>query len=43
MIDYNEERKDLQIDRNADDFCVWVDEQAAKLEITCDYYLAEFL
>jgi hypothetical protein len=22
---------------------VWVEEQAAKYEVTCDYYLAEFL
>jgi hypothetical protein len=43
MIEYNEERKDMQIDRNADDFCMWVEEQAAKYEVTCDYILQEFI
>jgi len=43
LIDYNKERKDLQIEREAEDFCMWVEEQASKLEITCDYFLAEFL
>lgn len=43
LIDYNKDRKDLQIDRESDDFCMWAEEQAAKLEITVDYYLAEFL
>jgi hypothetical protein len=43
MIDYNENRKDLQVDRTADDFCIWVEEQAAKYEVTCDYFLEEFV
>lgn len=43
LIDYNKDRKDLQIDREADDFCMWAEEQASQLEITVDYFLAEFL
>ena len=43
MIDYNKERKDLQIERQAEDFCMWAEEQAAELEITVDYFLAEFV
>jgi hypothetical protein len=43
MIDYNENRKDMQIDRTADDFCQWVEELAAKYEVTADYVLDEFI
>lgn len=43
LIDYNKDRKDLQVDREAEDFCMWAEEQASKLEITVDYFLAEFL
>ena len=43
MINYNENRKDMQVDRTADDFCIWVEEQAAKYEVTCDYILQEFI
>jgi hypothetical protein len=43
LIDYDKNRKDLQIDREADDFCMWAEEQAAKFEITVDYFFEEFL
>lgn len=43
MIDYNKDRKDLQIDRTADDFCSYIEELASKYEVTCDYILEEFL
>ena len=31
LIDYNKDRKDLQIDRESDDFCMWAEEQGIKL------------
>jgi len=43
MIDYNDDRKQLQVDRMIDDFIVECEKEAAKLEITVDYYIAEFL
>ena len=43
LIEYNEDRKDFQIDRTADDFCMWAEEQASKYEITVDYFFEEFL
>jgi hypothetical protein len=42
MIDYNEDRKDMQVDRMIDDFIEDCEREAAKLEITVDYYIAEF-
>ena len=42
MIDYNEDRRQLQVDRLIEDFIAEC-EQAAKLEVTVDYYIAEFL
>ena len=42
MIDYNEDRKDLQIDRLHENLVVELEEQASHLEITVDYYIAEF-
>ena len=43
MIDYNDDRKHLQVDRMIDDFIAECEEEAAKLKITVDYYIAEFL
>ena len=43
MIDYNNDRKQLQVDRMIDDFIAECEEEAAKLEIRVDYYIAEFL
>jgi chromatin segregation and condensation protein Rec8/ScpA/Scc1 (kleisin family) len=43
LIDYNENRKDIQIDRMTEDFWNWVEQQSSKLEITADYFIMEFL
>jgi hypothetical protein len=43
MISYNKSRKDQQIDKEVDDFFAWVESQAAKYEVTCDYILEEFV
>jgi len=43
MIEYNENRKEMQVDRMIDDFIVECEREAAKLEVTVDYYIAEFL
>jgi hypothetical protein len=42
MIDYNEDRKDLQIDKLHEDLVAELEAQASALEVTCDYYIAEF-
>ena len=42
MIDYNDERRHLQVDRMIDDFIAECEEEAEKLEVTVDYYIAEF-
>ena len=42
MIDYNENRKDLQIDRLHQNLVVELEEKAAALSVTVDYYIAEF-
>jgi len=42
MIEYNEDRKEMQVDRMLDDFIVECEKEAARLEITVDYYIAEF-
>ena len=42
MIDYNENRKDLQIDKLHEDLVVELEAEASKYEVTCDYYIAEF-
>ena len=42
MIDYNEDRRQLQVDRMIEDFIAECEERAKKLEVT-DYYIAEFL
>ena len=43
MIEYNEDRKDLQVDRWIDDFIAECEKEAAKLKVTVDYYIAEFI
>ena len=43
MIEYNENRKEMQVDRMIDDFIEECEVEAAKLEITVDYYIAEFM
>jgi len=42
MIDYNEDRKDLQIDKLHQDLVAELEEKAAKLQIPVDYFIAEF-
>ena len=42
MIDYNEDRKDLQVDKLHEDLVVELEEQAAALSVTVDYFIAEF-
>tara|TARA_R100001463_G_scaffold16607_1_gene42978 strand:- start:314 stop:445 length:132 start_codon:yes stop_codon:yes gene_type:complete len=43
MINYDDERQELQTERMIDDFIAECEKEAAKLEITVDYYLAEFV
>jgi len=43
MIDYDDDRQKMQVDRMIDDFIEDCEREAAKLEITVDYYIAEFL
>jgi len=42
MIDYNEDRKDLQVDKLHEDLVVELEEQASLLGVTVDYFIAEF-
>lgn len=42
MIDYNENRKDLQVDKLHQDLVVELEEKASALSVTVDYYIAEF-
>jgi hypothetical protein len=42
MIDYNEDRKDLQIDRLHENLVEELEEQATALGVTVDYFIAEF-
>jgi hypothetical protein len=42
MIDYNENRKDLQVDKLHEDLVVELEEKASALSVTVDYYIAEF-
>ncbi len=42
MIDYNENRKDLQIDKLHEDLVAELEREANRLEITVDYYIQEF-
>jgi hypothetical protein len=41
-IDYNENRKDLQIDKLHEDLVAELEAQASKYEVPVDYYIAEF-
>lgn len=41
-IDYNDDRKDLQIDKLHEDLVVELEEHAEKLGVTVDYFIAEF-
>ena len=43
MIDYNKDRKDMQVDKMFEDFLEDCEKKAAELEITVDYYIAEFV
>jgi len=42
MIDYNEDRRDLQIDKLHEDLVVELEAKASALEVPVDYYIAEF-
>lgn len=42
MIDYNENRKDLQIDKLHQNLVAELEAKASALEVTCDYYITEF-
>ena len=42
MLDYNKSRKEQQVDKLQEDFIVWAESRAAELEITVDYFIAEF-
>ena len=43
MIDYSKERQEQQVNKEVDDFFTWVESEAAKYEVTCDYILEEFV
>ena len=43
MISYNKDRKEQQVDKEVEDFFAWVESEAAKYEVTCDYILEEFI
>jgi hypothetical protein len=42
MIDYNENRKDLQVDKLHENLVVELEEKASSLSVTVEYYIAEF-
>ena len=42
MIDYDDERVDMLTGRMIDDFIAECEKEAEKLELTVDYYIAEF-
>jgi len=42
MIEYNKEQRDIQVDKLFEDFIEECEREAAKLEVTVDYYIAEF-
>ena len=42
MIDYDDDRKELQTERLIDNFIEDCEKKAARLEISVDYYIAEF-
>ena len=41
-INYNENRKDLQIDKLHEDLVAELEAKASKYEVPVDYYIAEF-
>ena len=43
MINYDDDRQEMQTERMIDDFIAECEIEAAKLEITVDYYNAEFI
>lgn len=43
MIEYSEDRKELQFERMIEDFYVWMEESAEELELSSDYFLEEFV
>ena len=43
MIEYNENRKDMQVDKMFEYFLEDCEKKASELEITVDYYIAEFV
>ena len=42
MIEYNKDRKDLQVDKLFEDFIEECEKKASELQIPVDYYIAEF-
>ena len=42
MIHYDKNRKDLQIDKLHEDLVAELEEKAAELSVTVDYYIGEF-
>jgi hypothetical protein len=42
MIDYNDRRKDIQVDKLHKNLVAELEYEAAKREITVDYYIQEF-
>ena len=43
MIDYDDDRKEFHVERMIDDFIAECEIEAAKMEVTVDYYIAEFV
>jgi hypothetical protein len=43
MSNHDEEIKESQVERLIDDFIAECEIEAAKLEVTVDYYIAEFV
>jgi len=42
MIEYNDDRKDLQVDKLFEDFIEECEKKASELQIPVDYFIAEF-
>ena len=42
MINYDDDRGEMQTERMIDDFIAECEKEAEKLEVTVDYYIAEF-
>ena len=43
MIEYSQNRKDVQNERLIEDFFIWDESESASREITVDYFISEFL